>query len=179
MPIGRTLQAVVMMSLVAASPAAAADSVSLEGSYFWTITKPNWQGTRCPSGNGDECGVLHLVGLGDADYVYVYGPTFEPNGQKGCFDIDGAFTITLRSDGSRVTGPLLGLFCGPGESARQLGTPTYGGPQAERDTIEFAGGSGVFAGLQGAAAFDKREAGAESMGTLKGTLGASTPLAAP
>jgi hypothetical protein len=111
--------------------------------------------------------------------VYVYGPTFEPNGQKGCFDIDGSFTITLRSDGSRVSGPLRGVFCGPGESARQLGTPAYGGPQAEHDTIEFAGGNGVFAGLHGAAAFDKREAGAESMGTLTGTLGASTPLAIP
>jgi len=158
-------------------PAAATTSLSIDGSYFSTITKPDWQGTRCPSGEGDECGVFELVGLGPADYVYVYGPTFEPNGQRGCFDIDGTFAITLRSDGSRVSGPLLGVFCAPGESANQLGTPAYGGPHSEHDTIAFAGGTGAFAGLSGAVAFDKREAGAESRGTLTGTLSASTTLA--
>jgi hypothetical protein len=167
----RVLVALAAISLLGALPAAAAaTSVRLDGSWFSTITKPDWEGTRCPSHDGDECGVMHLVGLGLADYVYVYGPLFEPNGHKGCFDIDGTFTITLHADGSRVSGPLAGEFCGPGESAHQLGTPSYGGPQGENDIIEFSAGSGVFEGLHGTATFTRHEAGAEAMETLTGTL---------
>ena len=159
----------ILLTGAPAAPAAASASVRLDGSFFTTIIKPDWTGTRCPSGAGDECGVLQLVGLGPADYVYVYGPTFEPHG-GGCFDIDGTFTITLQSDGSRVSGPLTGLFCGPGESARQIGTPSYGGPHGEDDRVEFNGGSGPFEGLHGTAAFSEREAGAQRRGTLTGTL---------
>ena len=168
--VGRVLVALAAISLPCALPAVAATSVTLDGSWFSTTTKPEWEGTRCPSHEGDECDVMQLIGLGPADYVYVYGPLFEPNGQKGCFDIDGTFTITLRADGSRISGPLTGVFCGPGESAHQLGTPSYGGPQGEKDNVEFAAGSGVFAGLHGTAAFTKSEAGAQSRGTLTGTL---------
>jgi hypothetical protein len=155
--------------VLAATPAAASASVRLDASFSTTVIKPDWTGTRCPSGAGDECGVLQLVGLGAADYVYIYGPTFEPDG-RGCFDIDGTFTITLQSDGSRISGPLTGLFCGPGESAHQLGTPSYGGPHGENDRIDFNDGSGQFEGLHGTAAFSQREAGAQNKGTLIGTL---------
>lgn len=74
------------------------------------------------------------------------------------------------SDGSRISGPMTGLFCGPGESARQVGTPSYGGPHGENDRIEFNNGSGRFEGLHGTALFSQREAGAQNKGTLTGTL---------
>jgi hypothetical protein len=165
-----TAATLAVAGLVVAAPAAASTTLDLDGSISALVIKPDWTGSRCPTGGGDECGVVQFVGLGPADYVYVYGPTFAPNGTRGCFDIDGTFTITLRSDGSRVSGPLTGVFCGPGESAHQIGTPSYGGPRGEDDTIGFSGGTGRFAGLRGTAAFSQREAGAELMGTLTGRL---------
>jgi len=165
----RLLLGAAATALLAAAPAAASGSVRLDGSFSSKTIKPDWTGTRCPSGAGDECGVLQLVGLGAADYVYIYGPMFEPDG-RGCFDIDGTFTITLQSDGSRISGALTGLFCGPGESAHQLDTPAYGGPRGEVDRVEFTDGSGQFEGLHGTAAFSQREAGAQNKGTLAGTL---------
>jgi hypothetical protein len=157
-------------SLVAWVPAQAAVSVVLDGSYAYAITKPAWTGTRCPAGTADECGVFNMVGLGLADYAYVYGPTFEPTGKKGCFYVDGTFTITLQSDGSTVSGPLTGIFCGPGNSHAQAGTPSYGNPQGENDTIAFSGGTGQFSGLSGTVAFSEFDAGAYFEGSLKGTL---------
>ncbi len=156
--------------LVAWAPASAATSVVLDGSYKLAITKPEWTGTRCPAGTGDECGVFQMVGLGLADYAYVYGPTFEPTGKKGCFYVDGTFTVTLQSDGSTVSGLLTGVFCGPGNSHQQAGSPSYGNPQSETDTIEFTEGTGQFAGLQGTVAFTEFTAGAYFEGSLKGTL---------
>ena len=111
-----------------------------------------------------------MVGLGPADYVYMYGPTFEPTGEKGCFYVDGTFTIRLQSDGSTVSGPSAGVFCRPGDSGNQRGTPSYGNPQSETDTIEFSGGTGQFAGLHGTVAFSEVDAGAYFAGSLKGTL---------
>jgi len=156
--------------MLAASPAAASASVDLDGSFSFTIIKPDWIGVRCPVDVGDECGVMQLVGLGPADYVYVYGPTFEPNGTRGCRDIDGILTITLQSDGSRISGALSGVFCNPGESAHQRRTPSYGNPQREDDSVEFADGSGQFEGLHGTAWFREHIAGARFQGTLTGTL---------
>jgi hypothetical protein len=166
--------ALLLLTAVALSgwaPAQASSSVTLDGSFFRTITKPenpgNW---RCPAGTANECGVMQFAGLGPADYSYDYGPKFDPNGTKGCFDIDGTFAITLQSDHSTTSGPLVGVFCGPGNSHQQAGTPAYGNPFSENDTIQFAGGNGQFAGLSGAAAFHQQSAGAEWRGRLTGTL---------
>lgn len=152
-------------------PAEASASITLDGSFARVITKPTYTLTsRCPSGAGDECGTFQMVGLGPADYVYMYGPTFEPTGKKGCFNIDGTFSITLQSDGSTVSGPLTGVFCGPGNSHVQVGTPAFGGPRSEDDTIAFGGGTGQFTGLHGAVAFSQSSAGAEWKGRLSGVL---------
>jgi hypothetical protein len=152
-----------------ASAAEAATSVVIDGSFKTTTIR--WQFTsRCPSGAADECGVFELVGLGPADYLYVYGPTFEPTGKKGCFNIDGTFTITLQSDGSRISGPLTGVFCGPGNSHAQAGTPSYGNPRGENDSISFSGGTGLFARLHGTVAYSEQEAGAHATARLNGTL---------
>jgi hypothetical protein len=83
------------MSITAAAPAGATSSVTLDGSYSVTVTKPDFT-TRCPAGTADECGVFQMAGLGAADYAYVYGPTFEPTDRKGCFHVDGSFPITPR-----------------------------------------------------------------------------------
>jgi hypothetical protein len=155
-------------SLVALASAEAATSVVIDGSFRTTVTKKEFT-SRCPSGAGDECGVFQLAGLGPADYVYVYGPTFEPTGQKGCFYIDGTFTITLQSDGSTVSGPLTGIFCTPGNS-HHPDSPSYGNPRHENDTITFSGGNGQFAGLHGTVAYHEQEAGANAEATLLGTL---------
>jgi hypothetical protein len=157
------------LSVLAWAPAAASSSVTLNGSFSLTVTKPTFT-SKCVSGAGDECGVLQLAGLGAADYVYVYGPTFAPTGTKGCYTIDGTFSLTLRSDGSTMAGPLVGIFCRPGGSAAQHGTPSYGNPQEEHDTIAFSGGTRQFAGLQGTVLFTQSSAGSRSQGSLIGTL---------
>lgn len=156
-------------TVLAALPAAASSTVSLDGSFSVVIPPKDFVG-HCPSGGGDECGTLQFTGLGTADWAYVFGPTFEPNGTKGCFNVDGTLTITLHSDGSRTSGPLTGVFCNPGNSAAQRGTPSYGHPFSEDDTIAFANGTGQFAGLQGLAAFHTQSAGARFIGTMTGTL---------
>jgi hypothetical protein len=172
----RTLEGLLLGAAIGALawlPAEASTPVTLDGSFDEVITRPTFT-SLCPSGavqpGHGECGVLRMVGLGAADYVYVYGPTFEPTGKKGCYTIDGTFTITLESDGSTVSGPLTGVFCGPGNSQAQVGTPSYGGPKSEHDSIAFGGGTGRFAGLHGTAAFSQSSAGARRRGTLSGVL---------
>jgi hypothetical protein len=76
----------------------------------------------------------------------------------------------LQSDGSTVSGTSAGVFCRSGDSGNQRGTPSYGNPQSETDTIEFSGGTGQFAGLQGTVAFSEFTAGSYFEGSLKGTL---------
>lgn len=169
-----TIVAIAAGATLAAASAAAdgsASSVVLDGSFFSKVTRPDltpdW---KCPAGTADECGVFQFTGLGPADYFYDYGPTFEPTGKKGCFKVDGTFAITLQSDGSTISSPLAGVFCGPGNSHAQVGTPSYGNPYSANDTVEFAGGTGQFAGLSGTAAFHQSDAGAVGRGTLTGTL---------
>lgn len=158
-----------VFTVLAWGPAAASGALTLNGSFTVTVTRPSFT-SSCPSGAGDECGVFQLAGLGAADYVYIFGPTFDPTGTKGCFFIDGTFQLTLQADGSTIAGPLAGVFCRPGGSAAQHGTPSYGNPQHEDDTIAFSGGTGQFAGLQGVVAFSQFSAGARFTGSLRGTL---------
>jgi hypothetical protein len=151
------------------APAGASASVTLNGSFSTVITKPNFTGL-CPSGVADECGTMQLAGLGTADWAYAFGPTFDPNGR--CYNVDGTLTLTLQSDGSTISGPLTGRFC-PGPSATghaHAHAISYGNPFVEDDTIDFAGGTGKFAGLSGTASFHTFSAGARFTGTLKGTL---------
>lgn len=155
--------------IVAMAPAGASASVTLDGSFSTVIVKPNFAGL-CPSGVADECGTMQLVGLGAADWAYVFGPTFAPNGR--CFDVDGTFTLTLQSDGSTISGPLTGLLC-PRLSTTahdHAGAISYGNPFVEDDSIAFTNGTGQFGGLSGAASFHTFAAGARFTGTLKGTL---------
>jgi hypothetical protein len=68
------------MVATASTASAAVSSVVIDGAFATTTIRPRLT-SRCPSGAGDECGVFQLVGLGSADYVYVYVPTFEPTGK--------------------------------------------------------------------------------------------------
>lgn len=161
--------AVVALSTGPVTLAGASASVTLDGSFSSVTVKKDFVG-RCPAGVADECGAIQLVGLGDADWAYAFGPTFEPDGR--CFDVDGTFTITLHSDGSTTSGPLTGVFC-----PRQSGTGhdhasenSYGGPFVEDDTVAFTDGTGQFDGLSGSASFHTMSAGAVIKGSLEGTL---------
>jgi hypothetical protein len=88
------------LALVARFMAPAA--VTLDGSFDRTVLKPDFTGSTCAlEVNGNECGVIQLTGLGAADYIY--RRTFEPNGTRGCFVIDGTFTLRLQSDGSTIS----------------------------------------------------------------------------
>ncbi len=101
----RTMLVVVAALALTVGAATASSSVTLDGSFCRTFKRPSTDTIRCPQNvDGNECGVMNFKGLGPADYVYKYGPSFEPSGQKGCFDIDGTFTITLQSDGSSIAG---------------------------------------------------------------------------
>jgi hypothetical protein len=150
-------------------PAAASASVTLDGSFSTAIVKPDFV-SLCPSGVADECGTMQLVGLGAADWAYVFGPTFEPNGR--CFDVDGSFSLTLQSDGSRISGPLTGLFCPDPSNTGHThgGAVSFGNPFVEDDTVALAKGKGQFAKLSGTASFHTHSAGARFSGTLTGTL---------
>jgi hypothetical protein len=170
-------KAIILASSVAAAAVFAASgiassSVTLDGSFFKAFKLPSTDTIACPANaDGNECGVVWLAGLGPADYVYKYGPTFDPSGQMGCFDIDGWFTITLQSDGSSISGPLTGIWCKPGQSGdRQGGWNAYGNPFSESDTIAFADGTGQFATLHGSADFQQSSAGAAWHGQLVGSL---------
>ncbi len=155
--------------VLAAGPATASTSLEIEGSYSAHLSRPDYQGRCLPDVAGDECAVVDLGGLGIADLVYIYGPTFERAG-RSCFDVDGTFTLTLRSDNSNISGPSTGRFCVPGNSGQQRGTPSYGNPQDEHDSIDFADGTGQFAGLHGTVAYSEWNAGAHFEGKLTGRL---------
>jgi hypothetical protein len=168
----RMVLAVVAGLALTVGAATASSSVTLDGSFFRTFIRPGTDTIRCPQNvDGNECGVIQFEGLGPGDYVYKYGPTFEPSGQKGCFNIDGTFTITLQSDGSSIAGALTGLWCKPGYSGdRKGGFNAYGNPFSESDTIAFVNGTGQFAGLHGGADFQQSSAGAYWHGQLSGSL---------
>jgi hypothetical protein len=102
MPTIRRFLVVIVTTGIVAVPAGASASVTLDGSFSIAVQKPNFAGI-CPSGVADECGTMQLIGLGAADWAYVFGPTFEPNGR--CFTVDGTLTIMLQSDGSTISGP--------------------------------------------------------------------------
>jgi hypothetical protein len=162
----------VAAAAVLAASGTASSSVRLDGSFFRTFKLPSTDTIACPQNvDGNECGVIQFVGLGPADYVYKYGPTFEPSGQMGCFDIDGTFTISLQSDGSSISGALTGVWCKPGQSGdRKGGWNSYGNPFSESDTIDFDNGTGQFAALHGSADFRQSSAGAAWQGQLFGLL---------
>jgi hypothetical protein len=166
------ITATVLATVIGTAAAAGASaSVTLNGSFSSAITKPAFTGT-CPSGTVvvGECGTIQLTGLGTADWTYVFGPTFEPNGR--CFNVDGTLTIALQSDGSTISGPLTGLFCPRNsDTGRQHGGPvSYGNPFVEDDSIAFTDGTGQFDGLSGTASFHTFFAGARGTGALEGTL---------
>ena len=156
--------------IVTAAPVSASPSITLDGSFSIKAPRPSGVYGICPTRVADECGTVELAGLGTADWVYYFGPTFEPDGH--CFDVDGTFTLTLRSDGSTISGPLTGVFCpGPSEAGDQHAHGhAFGNPYVEDDTILFADGTGQFEGLSGIASFHTSTAGARFRGTLKGTL---------
>jgi hypothetical protein len=169
MPTIRRFLVVIVTTGIVAVPAGASASVTLDGSFSIAVQKPNFAGI-CPSGVADECGTMQLIGLGAADWAYVFGPTFEPNGR--CFTVDGTLTIMLQSDGSTISGPLTGGFCPrPSATGHQHRSPkSFGNPFVEDDSVAFAGGTGQFAELFGVASFHTFSAGARFKGTLKGTL---------
>jgi hypothetical protein len=135
------------MLVAATAPATANAAIQLRGSFSERVLKPHFTGLCAPEVEGNQCGVIQLDGLGSADFAYLFGPTFEPTGKRGCFLVDGTFTLTLQSDASSVTGPLTGVFCEPGLSGPGGGGHSYGKPFKEDDTITFTSGTGQFLGL--------------------------------
>lgn len=159
----------VAAGMVAAGPAGASGSITLDGSFSTATTAPSGIAGLCPSLIAPECGAMELAGLGTADWAYFFGPTFEPHGH--CFDVDGTFALTLRSDGSTISGPLTGVFCpGPSPAGDQHGRRAFGNPFVEDDTVELTGGTGQFEGLSGTVLFHTMSAGARFKGTLQGNL---------
>src|SRR5205823_5523734 len=67
------------LALSAGVTFAGAASVTLDGSFSFEIVKKDFV-SNCPSGVADECGPIQLAGLGDADWAYTFGPTFDPDG---------------------------------------------------------------------------------------------------
>jgi hypothetical protein len=168
--VSRLLAVVVTTGVLAIAPAGASASISLDGAFSIAATNPSGVAGLCPSRVAPECGTMQLAGLGEADWVYLFGPTFEPNGR--CFDVDGTLTLTLRSDASTISGALTGVFCpGPSPAGDQHSQPhPFGNPFVEDDIVEFTAGTGQFEGLSGTALFHTLSAGARFKGTLRGSL---------
>ena len=162
---------VVVAMAVLTGQAAASTSLKLNGSFSIAIIKPDFTGLNCTIGalHGDQCGVIQIAGLGAADFVYEFGPAFDPI-DKNHFAIDGTFTIILQSDGSTISGPLTGVFYAPSLPGAPGRQHSYGNPNSENDSVAFAGGTGQFAGLHGTANYQQFLAGARYRGTLTGTL---------
>lgn len=158
------------MLVAGTAPATANAAIQLHGSFSERVLKPLFTGLCAPEVEGNQCGVIQLDGLGPADFTYLFGPAFEPTGKRGCFFVDGTFTLTLQSDASSVNGPLTGVFCEPGSSGAGGGGHSYGNPFSEDDTITITSGTGQFSGLSGVANFHQSSAGAVYDGTLEGTL---------
>jgi hypothetical protein len=167
-----TMAVFALAILAVPAESAAGNSVNLMGAFSVRVLRPQ-NPSWCPAGVADECGVMDLDGLGKADWAYAYGPTFVPSGPRSCFNVDGTFAITLHSDGSMISGPLIGVFCSrlANIAHDHVGTLSYGNPFSEDDSIQFSGGTGQFYGLQGSAVFHQFGAGAVFQGTLNGTLG--------
>ena len=165
------LLVLVVAVAVFTGPAAASTSLDLNGSFSTTLLKPENVPLSCTIGayQGQQCGVIQLAGLGPADFVYAFGPAFDPI-DKNHFAIDGTFTIILRSDGSTISGPLTGVFYVPSFPGAPGSRVSYGNPNSEIDSVAFAGGTGQFAGLHGTATYQQFFAGARYRGTLIGTL---------
>jgi hypothetical protein len=143
----------------------------INGAFSNRVTKPSFT-SPCPAGTGNECGTIDLIGIGMADWNYIFGPTFVPTGQKGCFLVDGTFSLTLQSDHSYISGPLVGVFCSRlADIAHQhAGSISYGNPFNEDDAIQLSTGTGRFFGFQGTVRFHTFSAGAVFPGTLTGSL---------
>ncbi len=169
------MQGLLVLALGMAALAGAASTsstVTLSGSFDVRLTKPLApNGPKCPSGvDGNQCGTIQLAGYGAAEFIYKFGPTFDPTGEHDCFYVDGTFTLVLQSDGSTLSGPLAGVFCNPGNSGLQGAPHSFGNAFSETDTIAFTTGTGQFSGLQGTATYQQSAAGAVYRGTLSGTL---------
>ncbi len=158
-------------SLVGSTGALAGDTLDINGAFSEHVTRPAFT-TKCPAGTGDECGSMELVGIGIADWNYVFGPTFVPTGQKGCFMVDGTFSLTLQFDHSFISGPLVGVFCSrlADIGHQHAGSISYGNPFYEDDAIQLGDGTGRFVGFHGTATFHTFSAGAVFQGTLTGSL---------
>jgi hypothetical protein len=161
--------------LVGSTGAIAGDTLDINGAFSIRVTKPEFAVTgHCPAGTAQphgECGSIDLLGLGTAAWNYNFGPTFVPTSQRGCFMVDGTFSLTLQ-DHSFISGPLTGTFCSPqsGIAFSHVALISYGGPFHEDDTIALAGGTGRFVGYQGTVTFHTFGAGALFQGTLTGSL---------
>jgi hypothetical protein len=168
---GKLLRIAALLTIAFSSTGAIAGELEINGAFSNRVTKPTFT-SNCPAGTGNECGSIDLVGIGIADWAYVFGPTFVPTGQKGCFIVDGTFSLTLRSDNSFISGPLVGVFCSRlADIAHQhVGAISYGNPFYEDDAIQLINGTGRFVGFHGTAVFHTFSAGAVFQGTLTGSL---------
>jgi len=152
------------IALLAQAPATAGPSLTISGNSSTVGQKPLLG--RCTIAGA--CGTIVLDGLGVADWGYVFGPTFDPVGR--CYAEDGTFTITLRSDGSTISGPLTGTYCPMSSSKNQGADNSYGNPYDEHATVALSGGSGQFAGFAGELTYQASSAGARTRVSLQGTL---------
>lgn len=174
----RSLVAVLVLvtALFAVQPAAASDTVTLNGSFVYVFQRPavlSGSLSSCPSGVADICGLIQLDGLGAADWTWVNNHTYVPTDGRGCFSGTASFTLTLESDGSTISGPTTSVFCNYiSDSGAQHAYPfSWGWPFVDDETIQLANGTGQFAGLQGTAILHVSTAGASYRGSLNGTLG--------
>src|SRR5512138_3731016 len=105
---------VLAMALFAVQPAAASQAITLNGSFVYFFPRQAaLAGSTglCPSGIAFVCQTVQLDGLGAADWTWTDNNTWAPNGDPGCYNGTATFTLTLRSDGSTISGPTTAIYC--------------------------------------------------------------------
>jgi hypothetical protein len=159
-----TLAPAVIALTLALAPAAAAQSVNIEGSFKGGTIRP-----EAPSCAGVLCSTGSLEPFGTASVVY--SPiTFEQVSQS-CFDVTAVLQITLTEGGDRLDLATDSTACFPGNSPNTPGSArSWGNPVTDTGTWIVASGTGIFAGATGEGTFSARTAGAESSAHLSGEL---------
>ena len=158
-----------LMSLVAASPAMAATTQAFEARFNEGFGRATAH--PCPTTElFSVCGTGTITGFGDATSLteVVSFENFDP--ETSCADVVLRRTITL-ADGSSLVLMETGTVCFPGKSSLAPGTAkSFGNPFRIEATFTIVSGTGVFEGAQGSGTDVNMAAGDTGHSELSGLI---------
>jgi hypothetical protein len=163
----RVLLAAALLAL-AAVPAAAAQTVSLEASFqegFGRAVAHPCSPTAFACGRGE------VEGFGAATSTFEILSFTNLDPETSCADATIRYTITLTSGAGTLVLTETGVVCFPGKSTLAPGSlKSFGNPSRLTATWTVTGGTGVFAGASGSGSSTTHFAGDGGQSTLSGTI---------